>query len=354
MGPRPLDGHNLWPCWTGPLSSNLTSPRTEVIHQVAKPPRPSPHPQRCTIHETGKYGSPETAGILVCCDPQVVNQYTAPNCTQRGPCAISGFGNTIRVGKYKLHLNSKPGPDYLVPWPEPAQHPVQFGRSGGGLEPGTDHMRAGGVKQNSTGHTNHICVPSCLFDVVADPGEQNDLAANPAMVGLIASLTARVEAAAATGPPWAWEDHAKETAANNHNCVEARRTGFYEPVLEVWPPPEPPPPPPPSPIPTTPAQHFEKGGQCLAPGDDGHSLTMGTCGTVLSEWQAGWIRGQPTLESVYLRQQNVSEGWCITTGQVVSHPQCAHSMQPHYRSCYDGVKPQVKLQPDDYSSRNSR
>ena len=40
--------------------------------------------------------------------------------------------------------------------------------------------------------------------------------------------------------------------------------------------------------------------------------------------------------------QNASEGWCITAGQVISTPQCEHSMVPHYRSCYDGVKPQPK------------
>ena len=32
-GPRPLDGHDLWGAWTS--TSNQTSPRTEVIHQVS-------------------------------------------------------------------------------------------------------------------------------------------------------------------------------------------------------------------------------------------------------------------------------------------------------------------------------
>jgi hypothetical protein len=40
------------------------------------------------------------------------------------------------------------------------------------IEPGTDHARAGGVKQNST-QPFHSCVPHCLFDLIADPGEHN-------------------------------------------------------------------------------------------------------------------------------------------------------------------------------------
>ena len=140
VGPRPLDGHDLWSCW---VSTNHASPRTEVIHQVT-------------------------------------NQYTGPNCTPGGPCEIPGIGNTIRVSKFKMHSSScKPGQDYLVPWPGPAQHPVPFGQYGGGIETGTYRMRVG--------------------------GEQHDMAADPAMAGMIASLTARVEAAAATSPPWAWD-----------------------------------------------------------------------------------------------------------------------------------------------------
>ena len=64
-GPRPLDGHNLWPAWT---STNHTSPRTEVIHQV-------------------------------------VSKYNGVNCTALGlprVCSTAPFGNTIRVGRFKL------------------------------------------------------------------------------------------------------------------------------------------------------------------------------------------------------------------------------------------------------------
>jgi hypothetical protein len=309
LGPRPLDGFNLWSAWTG---SNATSPRTEVIHQV-------------------------------------VNRYTDANChngTGLPPVCFVPFGSTIRVGKFKLHLNSHPGPDFTVPWPTPADEPVEFGLSSGGLEPGTDHMRAGGVRQNQTGHQTHTCFPACLYDLVADPGETHDLAGDPAMYQVIVSLTARVQAAAATGPPWAWLDNSAARAAVDHNCVVAEETGYYEPVLESFPPPEPPPPPPPAPVPKGPLLSFERAGKCLMPvADSVRYVTMGECSGSTgerSQWQVGWIRGMPTLESVYLRQRNASshQGWCLHTGQTLSNNSC--QAQVHLRSCYDGIKPQKK------------
>eukprot|EP01052_Picozoa_sp_SAG31_P016302 SAG31_NODE_1074_length_10052_cov_88.255400_8_plen_321_part_00 len=245
------------------------------------------------------------------------------------------------MGHFKLHLNSKPGPDFTVPWPEPAQHPVPFGLSSGGTEAGTDHMRAGGILQNASGHDHKECIPGCLFNVVVDPGEQNDLFHDPTMADVIARLSARVKEAAATGPPWAWVDNAERQAANTINCISAEESGYYEPMLTAFPPPEPPPPPPPSPIPTGMPHIYVKAGQCLSADENG--LFMGSCtdGTTMGQWQQGWVRGVPSLESVYLRQRyaNETEGWCITTGQVLSHMDCDESLVPHMRTCYDGVKP---------------
>lgn len=135
------------------------------------------------------------------------------------------------------NLAGKPGPDFHVGWPEPAASAVTFGLTGGMVEPGTDHARAGGVKQNST-QPFHSCVPHCLFDLIADPGEHNDMAADPKMAEVIASITARVEAAAATGPPWAWPmDGNPLQTAEYENCQATLKTGFFEPVLASWPPP---------------------------------------------------------------------------------------------------------------------
>ena len=175
-GPRPLDGHDMWPSWT---TANTTSPRTEVIHQVVS-----------------KWNGPN-------CHNLTVNGSKLPPV-----CFTQPFGNTIRVGKYKLHQASVPGADQIVPWPEPAAAAVPFGLSGGMSEPGMDHLRAPGIKQNAfdyppPGHGTHShpCTPCCLFDLEADPSESHDLAADPKMAGVIASITARVEAAAATGGP---------------------------------------------------------------------------------------------------------------------------------------------------------
>ena len=57
------------------------------------------------------------------------------------------------------------------------------------LEPGTDHCRVAGLKQEdglaTQGHPGvhpgvHTCDPYCLYDVEADPGESKDLANDPA------------------------------------------------------------------------------------------------------------------------------------------------------------------------------
>ena len=247
------------------------------------------------------------------------------------------------MGRFKL-IQGKPGPDFTVPWPEPAASPVPFGLSSGGLEAGTDHMRAGGVKQNTTlpdgtHHAYKTCVPACLFDLIADPGEQHDLAADPAVADVLASITARVEAAAATGPPWAWPKEGNQLqTAEYENCLTTEKTGYFEPVLEDWPPPGPPPPPPPSPVPTGPIQTYSKDGlvKCLVPAQDDRHVAMGSCAEGRAHWQIGWVRGHQSLESVYLRnQENGTAGYCLNSGQVIANNTCAAT--PSVRTCTDGV-----------------
>ena len=91
----------------------------------------------------------------------------------------------------------------------------------------------------------------------------------------------------------------------DHNCVAADETGYYEPVLESWPPPEPPPPPAPSPIPCGSHLLFERGGRCLTPQpaqSQPKYVAMGSCTGQQPAWQVGWIRGKPSLESSFLRK----------------------------------------------------
>ena len=79
----------------------------------------------------------------------------------------------------KHNDSSAPAP----PGPPPATKPtgppcpVPFGLSGGRVEAGTDHARAG-----NTGASRHdlICKPWCLFNLTADIGERDDLGQNPA------------------------------------------------------------------------------------------------------------------------------------------------------------------------------
>eukprot|EP00054_Salpingoeca_dolichothecata_P029366 m.230586 g.230586 ORF g.230586 m.230586 type:complete len:144 (+) comp26457_c0_seq7:1261-1692(+) len=92
-GPVPDDSFNLWPA----LMNNGTSPRTEVINQVA-------------------------------------NKYFNENCT------------SIRQGNFKLILGS-PGDPRIVEFPKPGEKDVPFGQTGGVREPGTNHCMGAGEKQ---------------------------------------------------------------------------------------------------------------------------------------------------------------------------------------------------------------
>ena len=135
-GPRPLDGHSMWAAWT---TGNVTSPRTEVIHQV-------------------------------------VNKHCDENCTFNGkhaPCSVAPFGNTIRLGDYKA-VSGSPGPKNVVPFPAPEASPVAFGthqaegKNGSAVETGTDHARAGGVGPGGwqAPPIHRDCNPWCLYNLI--------------------------------------------------------------------------------------------------------------------------------------------------------------------------------------------
>merc|ERR1712232_1541898 len=119
-------------------------------------------------------------------------------------------------GNFKL-VQGKMGETDIVRWPSSSPSPVPFGLSGGTVEPGTDHARAGGIKEaivfdesqkqynlESFASDNFQCSPWCLFDVVNDPSESHDLANDTAHNKTVQRMLARLEENAATGPDWAW------------------------------------------------------------------------------------------------------------------------------------------------------
>ena len=75
------------------------------------------------------------------------------------------------------------------------------------------------------------CRPACLFNVVADPGEEVDLAARPEFAATVALLTQRLEAAGATGPPNAWHWNASyfQRVVRPVLCSKARALGSVVP-----------------------------------------------------------------------------------------------------------------------------
>ena len=160
----------------------------------------------------------------------------------------------------------------------------------------------------------------------------------------MARLVARVEEAAATGPPWAWPNFKTNSALQAEMCASAAKTGFYEPLHETAPPPPPgPPAPPPGPPASGPTLAFEKDGKCLSPDPEDFpaahgGVVMGACDAPAAAWQVGWVRGHPSLESRALGSDNVA--YCLNSGQVIGNSSC-HST-PLIRTCSNGIKPQPK------------
>ena len=133
-------------------------------------------------------------------------------------------------------------------------------------------------------------------------------------------------------------------------CAAANKTGFYEPVRE-HPPPTPHPPPAPAPAPLGAAYEYVRNGLCLSVVDgqtgDGesaghpHLLRMGNCslGDDRAVFRQGFVRGLPTLESVYLRHLD-SQHWCVNIGVYPNNMTCRYDHQlhlPHLRQCSDGT-----------------
>jgi len=159
-GPIPPDSHNLWDA----LTSGADSPRSEVVHLPLS------------------------------------NQYA--NTTVCKTDKDHGCAPSIRVGRYKL-LMSWPGGDDLWSLPPPGHRDIPYGQSGGVVEPGTDHAIGphwgpGGVNQSAT----CSLTKPCLYDVVSDVSESNNLGDDPQYAHIVANLTARLAVVSKTGSPY--------------------------------------------------------------------------------------------------------------------------------------------------------
>jgi len=192
------------------------------------------------------------------------------------------------------------------------------------------------------------------YDLEADVAESNDLAQDPKYKLVVAQLAARLEAAAATGPPWAWPLTGKaEQAVKDEMCASAAATGFFEPLRDDPFPPGPPPPPPPGPPPgpLPPALMYERGGKCLvATPLNKSALVLGDCGTAgaLGLWRAGVVRGVPSLENVGLQQHAPVAGYqyCIHIGVYPNNMTCRTGPgQPGGNSHTPGVRQCINDRP---------
>lgn len=180
-GPRPLDGFDLWPA----LTTGAASPRHEVVHQVA-------------------------------------NEY------------FNESVQAIRVGDYKLIIGN-PGDPRTIAFPEAGDKDVPFGLSNGTRH--GPHKQRCYARSIPAPRAPPRCVPHCLFNIVEDVGESNDLSADPAYAGVLANLTQRLLEVGATGPPksaaQAFPTVAGFHAATAKVCDKMRQSGFLEPLSEA-------------------------------------------------------------------------------------------------------------------------
>ncbi len=176
-GPMPPDSVNLWPA----ISQGSESPRTEVIHQVE-------------------------------------NDYFSEGVT------------AMRSGNLKLILGKKVGDSRTLAWPELSDEDVPYGKTGGLIEQGTDHCRSGPVEGTKKGDKE--CPDGCLFDLVADPGETNNLINDDKYADAIKEMTRALEKAGREAPPVNRyfpepEPYKSKTSAI---CAASVQTGFVEPL----------------------------------------------------------------------------------------------------------------------------
>ena len=210
-GPRPLDGHNLWPAIIGTVA---TSPRTEVVHMPTS------------------------------------NQYNNASDCKKGPKG-HGCSPAIRVGDLKLIIGW-PGSDYNWTYDDLLTEPVAFGARGGTCFNETKCTAPHWKQQHKGSSSGFTCVPHCLFNVSYPDGDMSEsvnLAKDPRFAAQITAMRKRLDEEAATGYSIAEIPGASDQQVTNDQCSLFFQTGFWLPSDFPGYTPGPTPTPPPAPTP---------------------------------------------------------------------------------------------------------
>lgn len=194
-GTAPLDSISLWDS----ISRGTASPRTEVLHMPV-------HPDIVNGECIGGAGNSST------------------------PAAYKGCSPALRVGQYKLIIGW-PGFDKICTDTPPTPTSVPFGNSGGGRSNNNTHC-TGGEWNPQWENGTASCVPHCLFDVHADPGERHDLSADPVYAPTVAKLQHRLAAYSASGAdfPSIQTTTRYGKTLDPLICANYNATGFWLPV----------------------------------------------------------------------------------------------------------------------------
>lgn len=156
------------------------------------------------------------------------NFYLLPLCSHSCyHCRYSTSGAAIRYNHYKLIIGKVGGSNVIQSWPKQGSSPVPFGRSGGTLEPGTDHCRAPLLEDALHVTADVTCDPYCLYHVIDDPTESKDLAKESGYANITSHLLALLKNATATAPPPAY---IIPSAARDQLCADEAATGYLEPL----------------------------------------------------------------------------------------------------------------------------
>jgi arylsulfatase A-like enzyme len=176
-GPYPLDGHSIWDA----VASGGPSPRNEVVMNIIKP--------------SSNYNKTCTSPMAIYCNHS----------------GHSASGAAIRQGQYKLVVGYAGWPDLRFQLPAATQ---PYGNTQQAMvDPADQTLR---------------CADKCLFDVVADPGESEDLQAK--LPEVVAKLEARLAELAKEGMPRLYTQDCAPHCGDD--CAQVQKTGYYLPYQD--------------------------------------------------------------------------------------------------------------------------